>query len=355
MENKILFVTSGMNRGGAETQLIKVALFLKSMQYTVKIISLTPINEFEIDYEKEGIPVIFLKSWQGNFYSNLRTLYVITKNYKPDVVIAFMFIAIIFARLLKILFKFKLISSIRIAALPRKWYIPFKITNGLDDEIVYNSVASKTDFEKKRLVSIRGKVIHNSISIPKKEVILNVKSIDFVWTCVAHFRWNKDYKTLFRAIAMLKELNFRVDIIGGLNEKYLSWAELMIKDLEIESHVRILGFKSNAQTYLQQSDAFVLSSFSEGMPNALLEAMANEKPVVVTDIECNRLILESAECGFLSERENPTDLANKMKALMALSARQRSAMGEKGKTYIAENFSEDAVMQHWLSAVRSIA
>ena len=355
MKNKVLFITASLGRGGAETQLIKVALFLKSMQYTVKIISLTPINEFEIDYEKEGIPVIFLRSWKGNFCSNLRALYAITKNYKPDVVIAFMFIAIIFARLLKILFKFKLISSIRIATLPRKWYIPFKITNGLDDEIVYNSVASKIDFEKKRLVSIRGKVIHNSISIPKKEDILNVKSIDFVWICVAHFRWNKDYKTLFRAIAKLKELNFRVDIIGGLNEKYLSWAELMIKDLEIESHVRILGFKSNTQTYLHRSDAFVLSSFSEGMPNALLEAMANEKPVVVTDIRCNRLILESAKCGFLSEKENPEDLAGKMKTVMELSTKERLILGQKGRTYIEENFSEDLIMQHWLSAVKSLA
>lgn len=355
MKNKILFVSSGMNRGGAETQLIKVALFLKSMQYTIKIISLTPINEFEIDYEKEGIPVIFLKSWKSDLYSNLRTLYSVVKSYKPDVVIAFMFIAIIFARLLKLLFRFKLISSIRIAVLPRKWYIPFKITNGLDDEIIYNSVTSKTDFENKKLVNMKGKVIHNSISIPEKSDILNMKSVDFVWICVAHFRWNKDYKTLFLAIDQLKDLNFRIDIVGGLNKKYLTWAQLMIKDLGIENHVRILGFKSNTQTYLQQSDAFVLSSFSEGMPNALLEAMANEKPVVVTDIECNRLILDAAKCGFLSEKENPIDLANKMRAIMELNTGQRSVLGQRGRTYIKENFSEDVIMQHWLSAVRSIA
>jgi len=129
----------------------------------------------------------------------------------------------------------------------------------------------------------------------------------------------------------------------------------MIKDLGIENHVRILGFKSNTQTYLQQSDAFVLSSFSEGMPNALLEAMANEKPVVVTDIECNRLILDAAKCGFLSEKENPIDLANKMRAIMELNTGQRSVLGQRGRTYIKENFSEDVIMQHWLSAVRSIA
>lgn len=344
-----------MNRGGAETQLIKVALYLKNKQYQVRIISLTSTNEFDIDYDKEGIPVVFLNSWKTNVYSNLKTLYSFTKSYKPDVVIAFMFISIIFARLLKLIFGFKLISSIRIAVIPRKWYIPFRLTRALDDEIVYNSIASKIDFEARKLVKVKGKVIHNCISLPQEEEIINIKSICFVWVCVAHFRWNKDYKTLFYAIERLKGLNFRIDILGGIDERHTAWANHMINQLGIKSHVRILGFRSDTQQFLSQADAFVLSSFSEGMPNALLEAMAHEKPVVVTDITCNRLILNDAGCGFLTRKKDPEDLANKMRNLMDMADIQRLFMGKKGRKYIEENFSEEVIMKNWLSTIQSLA
>ncbi|ADY51400.1 glycosyl transferase group 1 [Pseudopedobacter saltans DSM 12145] len=355
MANRILFITSGMNRGGAETQLLKVAMFLRDKKYQIKIISLTSTNEFDIDYDKEKIPVVFLKPWKTNFYSNLKTLYSITKDYKPNVVIAFMFISIIFARLLKLVFRFKLISSIRTSVLPRKWYIPFKLTNGLDDEIIYNSIASKIDFETKKLINKGGKVIHNCISIPETEDLINVKSISFVWVCIAHFRWNKDYKTLFQAIERMKGLNFRVDIVGGIDKKYSSWANQFIEQADIGAHVRILGFRADAQHFLKQSNAFVLSSFSEGMPNALLEAMAHEKPVVVTDIDCNRLIVQSVKCGFLAEKQNAEDLAIKMKAIMEMTEAKRSLLGQNGRIYIEENFSEGVVLDHWLSTIKSLA
>jgi glycosyltransferase involved in cell wall biosynthesis len=352
MKKKVLFITSGMCKGGAETQLVKIALFLKSIDYTVRIISLTPINEFDIDYEKEGIPVLFLKSWKWSPVSNSRLLYKTVKEYQPDVVIAFMFIAIIFARLLKKSLQFKLISSIRIAVLTKKWYIPFRATSGLDDAIVYNSMASKLNFEDNGLVSKKGIVINNGISIPELKNLVNFRlpKGKFVWVCIAHFRWNKDYNTLFRAIAILKGLNFRVDIIGEYNQHNNPFK--IIKDLKIEEHVNILGFKQNAAHYLEYADAFVLSSFSEGMPNALLEAMAYKKPVVVTNIDCNKEVLQSSECGLLFEKENDHDLAIKMLNMMNMSVYERNAFGEKGRTYIQKNFAEESVMNSWLNIIK---
>ena len=351
MSKKVLFITSGMCKGGAETQLIKVALYLKSINYTVKIISLTPINEFDLDYDKEGIPVVFLQSWKYHPLKNLNKLYQTLKLYQPDIVVAFMFIAIIFARLLKKIFQFKLISSIRIAVLTKKWYIPFRATSGLDDAIVYNSLASKINFEKHGYVSTKGTIINNGISIPDAKNLTNLKlpKGKFVWVCIAHFRWNKDYNTLFKAIEILKGLNFRVDIIGEYNNGYDPMRT--IKDLKIEDYVNLLGFKQNASHYLAYADAFVLSSFSEGMPNALLEAMAYQKPVVVTDIDCNNEVLKASQGGFLFEKENAHDLAVKMLDMMRLTVHERNALGEKGRAYIQSNYAEESVMENWLNLI----
>lgn len=346
---RVILLTPSMSKGGAETQLLKLALFLKSEGEQVLIISLKPIDEFQEVLEKSGLEVVFLKSWSGHFISNLRMLYERLKEFKPHVLIAFMFIAIIFARLLKMRLKYKLISSIRISVLPAKWYLPFKMTTGLDDAVVYNSAASKINFESRNPRLKQGMVIHNGIFIPEDVSGMVEKGEVFKWICVGHFRWNKDYPTLFKAIALIKDRNFSVDIIGELGG--ISWPYQMIEDLNIQERVNLIGFKPDASVYLRQSDAFVLSSFSEGMPNAVLEAMAHALPVLVTDIDGNRELLSAVKCGFLVEKEDEYDLAGKMLNVMNMKNEQRKELGENGRKYIEAEFSEAVVMEQWKTLI----
>lgn len=342
---RVILLTPSMSKGGAETQLLKLACFLKSEGEQVLIISLKPIDEFKEALEKSGLEVLFLKSWSAHFFFNLRLLYERVKNFKPQVVIAFMFIAIIFARLLKMRFKFKLISSIRISVLPAKWVLPFKMTIGLDDAVVYNSAASKSNFERGNPRLKEGVVIHNGIFIPEKLSGIAERKDVFKWICVGHFRWNKDYPTLFKAIALIRDRNFSVDIIGELGEA--TWPYQMIEDLNIKERVNLLGFQPEAAVYLKQSDAFVLSSFSEGMPNAVLEAMAHALPVLVTDIDGNRELLTAVKCGFLFEKQDEYDLAGKLLNLMNITLAERRELGERGRQYIEAQFSEAVVMKQW--------
>ena len=132
MSNRVIILIPALAKGGAETQLIKVARYLKLQEIEVLIISLKHINDFPIKLKNEGIHVVFLKSnWLCSFIPNIYKLFKIIKNYKPDVVIAFMFIAIIVVRLLKKYFPFKLIFSIRAARIDKKWAGAFKLTSRL--------------------------------------------------------------------------------------------------------------------------------------------------------------------------------------------------------------------------------
>jgi glycosyltransferase involved in cell wall biosynthesis len=346
---RVILLTPSMSKGGAETQLLKLALFLKSEGEQVLIISLKPIDEFKEVLEKSGLEVLFLKSWSRHFISNLRLLYGRVKRFKPDVLIAFMFIAIIFARLLKMRLKFKLISSIRISVLPAKWLMPFKMTMGLDDAVVYNSTASRINFESRNPRLKQGMVIHNGIFIPEEVSSIVEKGEVFKWICVGHFRWNKDYPTLFKAIALIKDRNFTVDILGELGGA--TWPYQMIEELHIQERVNLIGFKPEASVYLKQSDAFVLSSFSEGMPNAVLEAMAHALPVLVTDIDGNRELLKAVRCGFLFEKQDEYDLAGKLLNIMNITEAERKTLGESGRQYLKTEFSEAVVMQQWKALI----
>jgi glycosyltransferase involved in cell wall biosynthesis len=340
---RVLLLTPSMSKGGAEKQLIKIALYLRNRGYEVKILSLTPINEFGNVLQELSLPAVFLDSWKSSPYSNYRQLFRQFRDFNPDTVISFMFIAIIFARLLKRYFTFKLISSIRISVLPLKWYLPFNMTSG-DDAIVYNSAGVRCLFESRFPQLKTGRVIHNEITLPEPVMPSSAEKV-FTWVCVGHFRWNKDYPTLFKALARLKNKNFRVLIVGEL--KAATWPAELLYALKLTSQVKLLGFLSDPGKILEEADAFVLSSFSEGMPNATLEAMALAKPVVVTDIVGNHELITASGGGLLSRPRDEAHLASCMLSIMEMTVAERMAIGARGRQYISSHFSRTAIMQQW--------
>ncbi|WP_129714884.1 glycosyltransferase [Pedobacter sp. SYP-B3415] len=347
---RILFLTPSMSKGGAETQLLKLARFLAAAGHQVHIISLKPINEFEGLPPGSHLKISYLRDWNGNGLRNIRKLVAICTTFKPDLVVAFMFVAIIFARILKMKFPFKLISSIRISTIQSKWKLMFRLTAKFDDAVVYNSQASRINFESRGLARKNGIVIHNGIALPEMPVNSDGHTI-FRWVCIAHLRWNKDYKTLFRAIALLRHMPFKVCIVGDLDKA--SWPRQMICELGITDHVELLGFKKDAVSVLQGAQAFVLSSISEGMPNALLEAMAYGCPVVATDIDGIRELVGPAGCGFLSAPGNEHHLAACMEMMMQLSPAERSRKGLLGRSFIENNFEDQKIMADWMQLINS--
>jgi len=350
MNKRLLFITPGLGKGGAETQLLKVAQFFRGRGFEVGVVSLRPINNFSSSLAKSTLKVYFLEDWNGNFFSNWVKLVKIVKSFNPQVVIAFMFIAIIFARILKPFFRFNLISSVRNSIIGAKWFHLFKLTKTFDDVVVYNADSSKWNFEQEKLVLKKGVVINNAIALPDEALILQrSRNSEFVWISIAHFRPSKDYATLFKAIALIKERKFRVEILGHVNN--LEWPYRMIKDLGISEKVKILGFKDNTQEYLSKADALVLSSFNEGMPNAILEAMANCKPIIGSEIDGIKGLVINSRCGLLFQQGDAQDLADKMLSIMGMTDEQRLHLGYLGRDYIANYFSEEAVFSKWLDTV----
>ncbi|WP_207425883.1 glycosyltransferase family 4 protein [Pedobacter sp. SYSU D00535] len=350
MKNRILFITPALTKAGAETQLIKLAQFLKSEMNDVLVISLLPQGTCDINMDRAGLDAVYLKSWRTNFFSNLLQLHREVKAFNPEVTVAFMFIAIIFARLLKLFFNFSLVSSIRAAEIPKKWLIPFRLTSRFDDAVVYNSKFSKKSFEEQKLIRKGGFVINNAITIPAGSVHLSREAADpFHWVCIAHFRIEKDYQTLFKAVALLKKENFVVDIVGHLYDQ--QWPKEMLRDLQIEDKVFLQGFRTNATDYLQKADGFVMSSFTESTPNAVLEAMAHAKPVVATGVGGVKDLVRSSNCGFCTNLRDPYCMAIRMAELMKMPSAEREELGQNGRKYVEQNFSERIVMNSWLSVI----
>ena len=101
---------------------------------------------------------------------------------------------------------------------------------------------------------------------------------------VGRMVWEKDYPTLIGAFAQLQKTvpDAELWIAGDGPER--AKIEAAVGESRMRDSVTLLGMKKNAGFYMQQSDVFVLSSVSEGLPVSLLEAMAVGLPCLVTDV-----------------------------------------------------------------------
>jgi poly(glycerol-phosphate) alpha-glucosyltransferase len=103
-------------------------------------------------------------------------------------------------------------------------------------------------------------------------------------------------------------------------------------------------FGADKAAALAAASAFVLPSFSEGLPMAALEAMAHGLPCLLS-AACN-LPQAFTTGAALSAPPDPALLAVALRQLFALSPAERAAMGASGHTLVAEQFSWPQIAEH---------
>jgi glycosyltransferase involved in cell wall biosynthesis len=117
--------------------------------------------------------------------------------------------------------------------------------------------------------------------------------------------------------------------------------------------IRWLGLRRDVPALLDAADGFVLSSAWEGMPLAVGEAMAMEKPVVATNVGGVRELV--GEAGIIVSAKSPESLAGAMLGLMRSTPEALSALGRQARERIVNNFSMDARADEWEALYRTMS
>src|SRR4029077_866876 len=92
----------------------------------------------------------------------------------------------------------------------------------------------------------------------------------------------------------------------------------------LESHVQLLGVRTDVPDLLRSADLFVNSSHYEGMSVAMIEGLMAALPVVATDVPGNRELIRDGENGLLVPTSNPEALASGIaKVLLSSSLYER--------------------------------
>jgi glycosyltransferase involved in cell wall biosynthesis len=143
--------------------------------------------------------------------------------------------------------------------------------------------------------------ILKKLGINKKKVIIGTISGDSP---------NKGIDVLLQAIAKIKGANIEVIIIGGTTKKWLP----VCRKLNIHTFTHILGHQENIADYLQIFDIFCIPSFSESMPNTLLEATHFGLPIVASNVGGIPEVLENN--GLLFPPGDSRQLTHHLKQLI---------------------------------------
>lgn len=113
--------------------------------------------------------------------------------------------------------------------------------------------------------------------------------------------------------------------------------DAQIRGRQLQNSFVLAGFCANLDRYLPHFDMVVLPSFTEGLPNVALEAMAAGRPVVGTAVGGIPEVVDDGCTGFLVPPTNPLALAERIVALLNAPER-RQAMGAAGRLRVERHF-----------------
>ena len=181
------------------------------------------------------------------------------------------------------------------------------------------------------------KLIYNGVSIPALSPP-NAEDEYFTITSVGSLLPRKGFDLLIRALDYLPQdllRRTRLCIIGsGPEEENL---RRLISESKVRDAVTLHGSSVYPQDIVQESDLFVLLSLNEGVPNAVLEAMAVGVPVLVTPAGGLGEIIQDDVNGFLMDDTSPTAVAERLRNLS-----RRKDLGEigfAGRNLVEREFS----------------
>jgi len=359
---KILFFVDGLGAGGKERRLVEL----------MKALRLNPAVEFElvlmshnIHYDvvnKLDIRIHYLIRKTKKDFTVLPKLFKLCKIIKPDIIHCWDGMTAVYSVPVCKMLKISLVNGM-VSNTPTQWnilnknWIRAKITFPFSDYIVGNSKAGVEAYKapaKNSLVIQNGFNFNRIKNIDVSKELLKSIAVDskLVVGMVASFAKAKDYKTFMLAANLILDKRSDITFLAiGYNTESPELRKLIAKDRI--RHFRFLGTKSDIESYISVMDICVLSTFTEGISNSILEYMALGKPVVATDGGGTSELLADKITGYLVNVSDPEDLRNKLMLLIDNKS-LRIQMGEAGKQRILKEFSIEIMLNKYMSLYSKI-
>ena len=231
--------------------------------------------------------------------------------------------------------------------------------SGLPERIINNSTVSAIEHEKRlgyradrRIIIPNGFDTTQFAPCPKARTLfrteLGVSEDALLIGLIARYHPMKDHANFLRAASILLEAypSLHFILVGEGVDFYNHELRKLIKNFGLSTRTHLLGERRdlpyiNAALDISSSS----SSFGEGFPNVIGEAMSCGVPCVVTEVGDSGWVV--GETGRVVSPQNPSALAGGWRDLLEMGNERRREMGTRARQRVIENFSMDAIARQY--------
>lgn len=183
--------------------------------------------------------------------------------------------------------------------------------------------------------------------LKRKEELRKIYGYDpeaFLMFYAAEFNKNKNQQHLLKMLAMIKDELPEARLLLAGEGSSLGECRKLAEQLGIRGMVDFLGLRKDIDQLLPMCDVSVASSFREGLPVNVMEAMASGLPVAAIDNRGHKELIQPNKNGFLTDKDNVELFANKI-LLLAKNKELRNNLGTNGRTLIKSKYSVHRVLE----------
>ncbi len=220
------------------------------------------------------------------------------------------------------------------------------IYRNLVTEIIANSEETKRTilFNNPNLIDINKiRVVYNGIDLneyreSKSKLLYRRVDGEIILGNAGRLTEEKGHIYLLELARILKSKKIRFKLLIAGSGKLRNRLEKVAKSYKVDREVNFLGFVKDIRRFNQSIDIFLLTSLWEGFGYVMVEAMAQEKPIIAFDIKSSAEIIDDGRTGFLVEKGNVEELAEKVTCLLD-NENLRKELGKRGRERVEKFFT----------------
>ena len=359
-QQSVLYVVTGLGWGGAESQVIDLAIEFRSRGWGIGVACLLASAERREALERNDVPVHTLGMVNG--VPDPRAIWRLSRvirAMKPFVVHSHMVHANILARVTRLVASMPVLISTghNIDEGPGWRTLAYRATDRLADLTTHVSHAAVAQAVLRRAVPVsRIRFVPNGVDLERfhrdnkrRERTRHELNLfrRFTWIIVGRFTPQKDYANLMQALSYVARSGRDFILLAVGDGPLLEQMKSGATELGVEQRVRFLGIREDVPDLLNAADAFVSSSAWEGLPISLIEAAAMGLPIVATNVGGNAQIVKPPHTGLLAPPRDSIALSSGMLHLMGLPTNILRVMGIRGAEHARRTFGLREVANQW--------
>jgi glycosyltransferase involved in cell wall biosynthesis len=367
----VSFLIDKLQRAGAQVHLAALVRGLDRERFSPEVRCLMRGGPLFDELAREGVavesfdlPTIYgPRAWRA-FARLVRAL----RRAHVDVVHCYLVSANIFGGLAARAAGIPVVTSRRDVGISRNWRLRLfegTVVNPLVDAVTANSASVAAAARAERfLAAEKVTLIPNGVDLQRFDparhpaeaarAALGLSAEEMVVGSVGHLSPVKGHADLLEAAAVLARggTPLRVLLVG--DGPLRASLEDTARSLGIPERVVFAGVRDDVPAVLAAMDVFVLPSHTEGMSNALLEAMAMARPIVATAVDGNADVVRDGVTGRLVPPRDPPTLAGALAALLDDPAAARS-LGCAARRHVAEEHSLPVMVSRYERLYQELA